>query len=324
MNLALLSISGFACLFCTAAFGIDVDASVGVYYFSSNHERNSAAQLEKAEGNVSFRVERDPRAVARDLAADELAKGNVCLRQAERDLKAALRSRLIRKMCIEIFRDDMTTAQANARRKNKKAETLRCEASVEARETPSTMQTVLSLRSRVMMRERLPAKLARAGFGEEMQGWVLPTREVELGDTAESWKGVLKNHSCSVGESVLEKHLESFLEQTKEARVLLSCRGRLDRQLASLSQLQAQLTQYVPFEWLVEAGGSSAKELLAPLPASTPTMELEACRVAREEAGERMKDLRNLSEVIADHHDIPALEPANLPSKRAPASEDVE
>lgn len=324
MKLALLSISGFAVLFSAPAFAVEVEAAVGVYYFSSNQEKVSAAQMERAEGSQAFRAEKDPRSVARDLAREELSNGNVCLRQAESDLRAALRSKLISKMCLEIFRDEMATAQTVGRRSNKKAESLRCEASLEVRETPGAMRTVLSLRSRVMMRERLPAKLARAGFSEEAKGWMLPTREADLGDSAEGWKGILKNHSCSIGEGVLEKHLEQFLELTKEARIVAACHRRLDQQISSLNKLQAQFTQYVPFDWVAEAGGSSAKELLNPLPASTPSMSLEACRASREVAGERLDDLRELSEVIAGHHDIPALKPENLPSNRSPASEDQE
>jgi hypothetical protein len=135
---------------------------------------------------------------------------------------------------------------------------------------------------------------------------------------------VLKNRACFLNDGVLEAKLERFLEESKEARRLAACRGRLSRQVEMLGRVQEQFTQYVPFEWLADAGGEKAQDLLKPVPGPSASMSLETCQAAREEAGERADRLRTLSEVISSHHDVPALDPANQPSRREPASEEME
>jgi hypothetical protein len=169
MKLALLSITGSAFLLSNPASALEVESSVGIYYFSSSPEKIAAVQVERAEGGQVFHAERDPREVARDLAKQELAKGNLCLRQAERDLKAAVRSKLVSRMCREIFRQDVDYARAAKQADSGKlrADILHCEAAVDARETPGAVSLALTLRARIQMAQKLPTKLARAGFSAE-------------------------------------------------------------------------------------------------------------------------------------------------------------
>ncbi len=165
MNL-LLSILALQLAFSPIASALEVQTSTGVYYFTSSQDKISAAQSESAEENQVFFSRKAPRALALEFAREELAKGNVCLSQAAQDLRLAQRSKLVSRMCRDIFRDDISKAQAIARRRKWTADSIRCEASVEALETPGNMKVVLAFRSSIVMRERLPAKLARAGFSQ--------------------------------------------------------------------------------------------------------------------------------------------------------------
>jgi len=307
------------------ASAFDVESSVGIYYFTSNQEMISGAQTENAEENQVFSSPREPRQVATDFARDELMRGNVCLSQAEHDLRVALRSKLISRMCREIFQDEISGAMASARKNKQKEPSLQCEASFEARETPGFMSVAVVFRSSLMIAQKLPEKLTRAGFAEEPKGLTLPAREALVGQSNAGWKGVLKSRACSLGKKALEAHLERFLEESKETRLLTRCQQRHDIQIDRLQRLQSQFRQYVPEEWLAEAGGSSVEPLLlARSGSSAERSDLKSCRESRRQTGKQLDDLRELSESIANKHDVPALNPKNQPVTRELASDDLE
>ena len=72
------------------ASAIETQVSTGLLYFPADAEKLVRAETESAEDNLAFRAPRDPREVARELASDELRSGNVCLRQAKRDLRGVI------------------------------------------------------------------------------------------------------------------------------------------------------------------------------------------------------------------------------------------
>lgn len=326
MRLSLLSITIFTFLFlpCLRAQAVEVNGSVGIYYFTSNQEKVKAADVEIAEDGQAFPAPRDPRMVAQDFAQEEIQKGNVCLIQADRDLRRALRTHKITRMCREIFKDDISAALASARKGKWRADSLSCEASFEARETSAGMNVVLAFRSRLNWTELVPEKLARAGIKKDPRGWVFPVYEAPIGGAAAGWKGALESRACSLDREALTAYLDKFLEQAKEARVRALCKRRLGEQVELLHRLQAQFKQYVPDDWLTSAAGKKSAVLLQPRAAPAEGIILETCRKERVLAGEQLDDLRDVSAKIARKRNLPALDPKNQPLKKDPATDDLD
>ncbi len=297
---------------------------MGLYYFTSDGEKIANAHIEKGEGALRFATDRDPRAVAQDFAFEELQRGNVCLSQAEADLKEAIRSKQILKLCHKLYKEDIADAEKRAKEQKLKAEYMRCAANVEARESKNSLRIVLSFRAQVVMQERLPSSLKRAGFREEEKGWALPTREAPLGDAAPGWKGALKNGSCGLGQEALTAFLDRYLAQQHEAKALAHCRNSQMKMADYLGRLQRQFKQYVPDEWLKENGRGRTEELLTPAAFVDTFASLKECKNHRQATANQLRDLRKLSARMADEHEVPALDPENLPGARALASEDLD
>jgi hypothetical protein len=308
----------------TPAHALDLRSSVELYYFTTNQEKTSAVQTERAEENQVFHAPSDPREVARELAQAELLKGNVCLAQADRDLRLAHRNKQLSRMCKEIFSDEIAGAEVSARRKRWSPQSVECEAGLEVRETPVAMELVLAFRSRVLMGKHVPEKLAGAGFADEPRDWALPVYEATLGDSSSGWKGILKSHSCTLDKKALDAFLGRFLAEAKEARAFRVCKQRHGVQVERIQRVQSQLKQYVPEDWLAQAGGKKLDELLRARAGSEALASLQACRSARAEAGEQLEGLLELSERVARKHKIPVLDPKNQPAGRELASSDLE
>lgn len=301
------------------AKSIEVDASTAIFFFSGDHEKVEKASTETA-GDLVFRVEREPRAIARDLAREELQKGNVCLTQVASDLKTALKRNQIPRLCRSIFQDDVEDAAREMRRVYLEADYLRCEAQVDAREEGGSLRLLLTFRGQLVSRGAAPVKLRRAGFAPEPKGWALPARDTVLGEAAPDWKGVLKNGSCTLDEKTLAGHLAGYLAQAKEARALARCRSRYSAEVESHARLQRQLQDYVPDEWLKrELDAEEREELLRPAAPAESFAGVKDCNEGGRQLAEQLKRLRRVSEKVADRHDVPALDPSKRPG-RAPAS----
>ena len=296
-------------------------ASVGVYYFSGDEKKLSEAQVERAEDNQAFPAPLEPRRLARDFAGAELANGNVCLGQAERDLKAALKNKKITKMCQAIYRGEVADAARRARGIKKRLLRLECEAGVEARETPGAMSVVLAFRAVARVGDRVPEKLARAGIRNEPDSWTFSAFEAPIG-RGTGWKEILKNRSCSLDSDALDEHFEAFLRQARAERALGRCRQQHADEAQTLSRLQERFRQYVPDEWMRDAAGNDLPALLSPVAGAEGLATLEACRAARKTAAEKMEELVDISESIASKYDVPALNAAAASAGRAPASVD--
>lgn len=307
------------------ARALDIEASAGVFYFASDQERIRRAETESAEDGLKFRSPREPRSVARGLAAEELRSGNVCLRQAERDLRDALQRKQLLHLCRQLFRDDLARAVKDASREGLSPEYLRCEAGYEAREAGPALRAALSFRARLVMREPTPARLRKAGFAPPEERWSLPVREAELGSgPSAGWKEALKHGSCSLGEEALAAFLERYQRQVKEAGALALCRSRQARDSDHVLRLQKQLRDYVPDEWLRDAAGKGLGSSLEAPAAPDAQAGLTECRERRARLAAQLAGLRRLSGKIADRHDIPALDPASPAAYREPASEPEE
>lgn len=296
----------------------DVDASVATLYFTADEAKVAAAQVERAEDNLTFPAPRDPRQLAREFARAELANGNVCLGQAERDLKAALRSKKISKMCETIYKADLAEAGARARRAKKRVAALECEAAVEARETSAAIGVVLSFRGAARIADRVPEKLARAGVKNEPETWTFAPFEAPIGE-GQGWKGILLNRSCSLDAAALDRHFNEFLRQARAERALVRCRELHAEDAARLARLQDRLRQYVPDEWMKDVAGDDLPSLFTPA-GDESFRTLASCRAAREGVAEKEEELADLSESIASKHDVPALLQAGKRSGRSPAS----
>lgn len=308
----------------TPARAAEVDARVSTLYFTADESKISAAQVERAEDNLSFPAPRDPRQVAREFARAELANGNVCLGQAERDLKAALRSKKIAKMCEAIYGAELAEAGARARAAKKKVNALECDAAFEARETSASMSVVLSFRGAARIADRVPVKLARAGVKNDPENWTFAPFEAPIGD-GKGWKGILQNRSCSLDAAALDRHFNEFLRQARAERALVRCRQLHAEDSARLARLQDRFRHYVPDDWMKAVAGDDLPGLLEPAVAADGLRTLSECRAVREATAEKEEELADLSESIASKHDVPALHPAAEPSSgRRPASMDAD
>lgn len=311
------------------ATSAEVNSSVGVYYFSSDEQKMAAAQVERAEAGQEFPAPRDPRDVARDFARAELTNGNVCLTQAEHDLKDAMRAKTIAKMCRAIYKGELAEVSARAREEKQRVLSVSCEASAEARETPGSIRVVLSFRASAKIGERVPEKLARAGLKNEPASWELTPFEAPIGE-GQGWKGILKNRACSLDSEALDKHFEAFLKQAREERAFARCRALQADDGARLARMQEKFRQYVPDEWMKDAAGDDLPGLLTPAPGPESSRTLEACRKARENTAEKLEELADLSGSIARKHDVPALKPAapeegsRKPASAAPEEKETE
>jgi hypothetical protein len=292
----------------------------GVYYFTTDAAKAAAAETETSAGGLRFHADRNPRAAAKDRAVDEIRRGNVCLRQAQSDLRAALDGHRLDTLCDEIFADELPSALKTAAGEKLRPDSFRCAADAEAHEDGGSVRMVLSFRGWVVTHEPVPAKLRRAGFPEDASSLPLPVHEAAA-DAAPGWKGALKAGACGFDEDSLQKFLERFRQAKRDARALARCRGQRLRLTDRIARLQTQLREYVPEEWVREAGDGEAPALLAPPAAPDAYAGLAECCAARDAAEARLERLRKVSGEIADRHDVPALDPEKQPGARSPASE---
>ncbi len=303
------------------AGAIEMEASTGIFYFTNDSEKLAKAQTETAESSQAFVAPREARAVAKDLAIEELQHGNVCLTQAGRDLQLALKSKQLLRLCRKLFKEDLAAALHSIGNKLQ-PDSLRCEANVEARENTGVIRMVLSFRAQLLLKERLTASLKAAGFSERINGWELPTHEAPLGEAAQGWKQILKNGSCTLDEDSLTAFMDRYLGQIHDAKLLASCRNSQLIQADQLARLQRQFKEYVPDEWLKELGSKKFPALLQPPASADFFASVKECREGRAATAEQLENLRSASARIASKHDVPALDPENQPGARAPASED--
>jgi hypothetical protein len=143
----------------TSADALDFEPSVATFYFSNSSAKVLRAETESAEDGLKFRAARDPRTVARDLASEELQHGNVCLNQAQRDLREALKKNQVLDLCKKIYRSDLDAAVKKASSQKLRPDYFRCAANMEAHEVGGSITMVLSFRGQLVMHDNVPVKL---------------------------------------------------------------------------------------------------------------------------------------------------------------------
>lgn len=307
----------------SAALAIETRVTTGILYFPSEAEKVMRAQTETAEDGLKFEAPRSPREVAADIAQEELRGGNVCLRQLRQDLRVSARRSRVTELCGKVFGDAVTNALRDADRAKLHPDHVECRAEAEAREEGGRIRLTLVFRGDVVMRERAPAKLRNVGIGDELTRWGLPELEEDLGTVEGSWKQALKAGACAADDHALDRFWDRIQKRTAEARELAECRNARARDVGKIQRLQGQLRDYVPEEWVADAAGERAKELLE-VPAAVGEGEgLAACKSSQARTAARLEELMSLSSRIADRHEIPALDPEK-PGNRAPASSDEE
>lgn len=310
-----------ACLFVArAAQALETQVSVGVLYFPGDPQKIERAETESAEDGLVFHAPRDPRDVAQEYADEEIRGGNVCLRQLRRDLKASLREWRVRSLCEKLYQDQLEQALRDAGKERLHPDHVECSANAEVREEDGTLKVELAFRAQLVMRDRAPPKLRRAGIGGELTRWDLPAQEDVLGEAAGSWKEALKGGACSADGRSLDRFWKRVQGRAAEARELAECLNAHARESATLARLQKELTDYVPEEWVKDRAGDESGQLLQPLPSLDRTASLAQCKDGRAALEQRLGKVRSLSEKIADKYEVPALRPERT-GGRSPASE---
>lgn len=310
-------------IFPLAAGAVSTQVSTGVYYYPADAKKVTRAELERAEDGLEFRAPRPPRDVARELADKELRNGNVCLRQVRRDLQDSLKEWRVRELCKKIFDGALEAAVNDAAKKKLHADHFECNADVEAREQGASLTMTLVFRGAVVMKEKVPSKLKRAGIEGELARWDLPVTEEPLGATSAGWKAALKSGACSADKDALERFSERLDLRAQEAKELALCRKENEQSSATIADIQKQLRDYVPEDWVKEALDGERAKWLSARPAPSPGNEnLAECRKLRAAADQQLESLRWLSTKIASKHDVPALDPDREAARRSPASVD--
>jgi hypothetical protein len=301
------------------AYAIGTEVSTGIYFYPGDEQKMSRASAETAEDGLRFVAPRPARDVAKDYADEELKNGNVCLRQLKRDLHSSLKKWQVRDLCEKIFHDHVDRAVIDAAREKLHPDHVECSADAEAREKDGKISLALTFRGQLVMRDRAPPKLRRAGIGGELTRWDLPGQSEALGAAGGSWKDVLRTGACSADEKALQRFWDRIKQRADQAREIAECRDGRARAGSTVARLQAQLRDYVPEEWVKERAGDDYDSLMkAPVSAGN---DIASCRAERGAVDQQLEKLRKLSTRIADKYDVPALDPE---ARRAPASEDGE
>jgi len=294
-----------------------------IYYYTDNDEKIAKQEMEISE-NDQFRYSRDPAAIAKDLAADELAQGNVCLMQAEEDMQKILKKEKedIQDLCQLFFRYEVDKKERSAVLKRGLPV---CAVNIEAHESNNMLELYLVFRYGHPS-EKDPRQMRRiASIGgaiskeNEEQSW--PRYEVLMGKKAKTWRGLLKNGACTINDDTLELVYDNYVEQLKDRKNLVKCNRYQKNKTTEFLSLQTQMNRYIPRTWFKELKSEEANELLKIQPQVEPYKTLAECKSGIAETEERLKKLVKVSEKIADKHDITALDFENYHKGRKLSSE---
>lgn len=293
--------------------------STEILYYTDNDARKTKLSTELLEEGGGFRFERDAYALAREMAVEELRLGNVCLQQVKRDLRESTQSGRIESICEKVFDRELAASE----RKKGTRVTPVCTASAEAFDEKGRMRLFvvfqLGAPKREIRQTRVLASLGRGDFREPGLEWM--EHETPLGPSAESWKGLLKNGSCSLGKERLAEVEERFLSNLQVKRQLVACNRKNARLADHLARIQAQFRQYVPDEWVQDFNKGKVNPLLKEPAAAAPFTSLTDCVAARNAASQQLEELMEVTREMADRYDIPALSPEAGPYGRKLASD---
>ena len=260
---------------------------------------------------------REPLEVAQEHADQELRQGNVCLSQAGRDLRLAKKEHKIQELCEQIFREELRESLVRAEKEKLHPDFFQCVANAVAQDEKGGLRILLSFRGTLFLKEKVPAKFRRAGFPVEAMSWALPPYE-QSSALHVDWKEALRGGSCSFHSKVLDRFLDRYLAEKKNARELALCSKKRAQDLEKIVKLQSQLENYVPGDWVDEASRGKGKSLFEPPIPVDPAVTLQDCMKAREVNRDQLRKLKKASERIADRYGIPALDSSRQEGK-APA-----
>ncbi|MGZ3671976.1 MAG: hypothetical protein ACXWR4_18785, partial [Bdellovibrionota bacterium] len=182
----------------------------------------------------------------------------------------------------------------------------------------------LAFHGQLATHQPVPVKLQRAGFPDEPVNWTLATHDAP-GTPEPGWKGAVKEGACSFNDAALEKFIKGYRARKHDEAALARCQDEHARQLDRVKRLQAQFKEYVPDEWLKEAGGAEeTAALLTPPVGIDNYADLKECQAGLARATGQFEKLADLSGKIAGHHDLPALDVQKQATVRSPASVEEE
>jgi hypothetical protein len=289
--------------------------SAGVFYFTNDDRKIASLETETTEGGTTFRYERDKKVVAGELAREEMRQGNVCLQQLALDLEQELRKPGIRNLCSVLFKDEISDSEMDEG-------VLVCSAQVEARQEAGSIQlsAVFNLAppAKDIRQNRMISSVGRQDFKIRPE---ISSQTAVIGKPAGTWKGLLKNGSCSFNEKIVQSLYDNYLAILNGSEKLNRCNQSQQKRMEQLSQLQNEFKEYVPDEWLRSFETEKVELLLRQGAGKDLYSSLSECRKASRMTGDRLQRLEKIAGTIAEQHKVPALHPANRLSTRGLSSE---
>ena len=301
-------------LLTTNAFAADFTVVGDISYFSNDSRRIASVETESAEDDTHFRYERDKNLIARELAREELRKGNVCLQQIALDLEDEIGKSGVRGLCQHIFRDEITTQSKGV-----------CTAEVQARQETGTLKLLAVFKFGApptdTRQNRVISSLGRADFKTIKEA---NSQAAELGTPADNWKALLESGSCSFNAKVVQELYDGYMDILKEDQSLNRCNSIQHKQLEQLTVLQNTFREYVPDAWMRPFLKERVDLLLIPGAPRDYYSSLSECRSARRMTANRFERLQRIAATISEEKQVPALRPGNWIAGRELSSESDE